>query len=331
LLRAQILQIEAVDPSLATLEHAAALLRAGKLVAMPTETVYGLAGLGLDEAAVARIYVAKGRPAHNPVILHVSDLAMAQRLTTGWSVLADRLAQAFWPGPLTLVLPKSPHVPAIVTAGGPTVAIRMPDHAVARGLIACVGAPLAAPSANRSGEVSPTRAQHVLDSLGQDIDAILDAGPCLRGIESTVIDLSTDPPTLLRPGPLSPTAIAHVLQQPVTAFHSRKQTFLPSPGLLPRHYAPRVPLRLYQNRTELEQLRTIFAAPMVGLAFAPIADFLDISWVNMPTEPAAYAACLYERLHAWETQANAIFVEQPPHTEPWHAVLDRLQRAAHDA
>src|SRR5579872_2410044 len=193
------------------IDRAAELLRAGRLVAFPTETVYGLGAKALSAEAVARIFAAKGRPAYNPVIVHVSDAGAAQELVADWPDIADRLAAAFWPGPLTLVLPKSLLVPDEVTAGSQTVAVRVPSHAVALALLRAAGAPVAAPSANRSMLLSPTTAEHVLEGLDGRIDAVLDAGPAPGGIESTVIGLADSPPRLLRPGLISPAQIEAVI------------------------------------------------------------------------------------------------------------------------
>ena len=196
----------AVEPPRAAedaVARAVEVLRQGGLVAIPTETVYGLAANALDEEAVAGIFRAKGRPASNPLIVHVADIAMARSLAAAWPATADAVATRFWPGPVTVVVPRGPRVPDIVTAGGSTVALRCPDHPLARRLIAEAGMPLAAPSANRSEAVSPTTAHHVLAGLGNRIDLILDGGPCRRGIESTVVDCTVSPPRILRPGPLS--------------------------------------------------------------------------------------------------------------------------------
>ena len=180
--------------------RAVELLRAGEAVALPTETVYGLAANALDARAVARIYEIKGRPAHNPIIVHVAGLEMAQRCVADWPHAADRLAQSFWPGPLTLVLPRSDEIPEIVTAGGETVGVRWPVHPFIQAVIRECGFPLAAPSANPSNRVSPTNAQHVEKYLGEEVRLIVDGGQSQVGIESTVIDLTENPPRILRPG-----------------------------------------------------------------------------------------------------------------------------------
>lgn len=185
------------------IERAAEALRSGKLVAFPTETVYGLGASALDSAAVAKIFAAKGRPGNNPLIVHVESAEAARALAADWPAAAERLAEKFWPGPLTLVLPKRDCVPAITTAGAPTVALRSPAHPIARALLKAARLPVAAPSANRSQEVSPTLASHVLRSLGERVDVVLDGGPTTGGIESTVLDLCSQPPRLLRPGPIT--------------------------------------------------------------------------------------------------------------------------------
>ena len=196
-----VLKVDSHSPDAAAIRRAAAVIRAGGLVAFPTETVYGLGANGLDAAAVARIFEAKGRPATNPVILHVSDASEVLNVAADWPETAAQLAAAFWPGPLTLVVPKADRVPSIVTAGGPTVAVRCPNHRVALALIREAGVPIAAPSANRSTELSPTRAEHVLKSLNGRIDLLLDGGPCSGGIESTVVDATGDMPARASPRP----------------------------------------------------------------------------------------------------------------------------------
>ena len=228
------------------IRRAAEVLRRGGLVAFPTETVYGLGADALNPAAVARIFAAKGRPPDNPLIVHVADPQGAgPELVAAWPPAARRLAEAFWPGPLTLVVPAGPGVPAAVTAGLPTVAVRCPDHHVARALIAAAGTPVAAPSANRSGRPSATRAEDVWEDLGEHLDVLLDAGPVPVGVESTVVDVVSSPPRLLRPGGIPVEDLEAVLGEavaappPVTAGQAP-----PSPGMKYRHYAPRAPLIL---------------------------------------------------------------------------------------
>lgn len=328
------LPVSADRPEPETIGRAAAVLRAGGLVAFPTETVYGLGANALDADAVGRIFAAKGRPSNNPLIVHVADVEQAKWLTTSWPPLAAELAARFWPGPLTLVLPRRPEVPAIVTAGGPTVAIRMPAHPVARALIRAAGVPVAAPSANRSGQLSPTRAEHVLEGLSGRIDLVLDAGPVERGIESTVLDLTTSPPRLLRPGPLAPQEIEDVVGAVVRPVADARASPgpLPSPGLLSRHYAPRTPLELAGPEAARRVEELAAAGVRVGwVTFegeAPSAR-PEVRTVLMPRAPAAYAAQLYAVLHALDQEnCDRLVVTLPEESDAWLAVRDRLRRAA---
>ncbi|MEX0654804.1 MAG: L-threonylcarbamoyladenylate synthase [Phycisphaeraceae bacterium] len=240
----------------ATIARAAAWLRAGELVAFPTETVYGLGANALDEHAVAKVFHVKGRPHFDPLIVHVSDADGARSLTTDWPEKATLLAEAFWPGSMTLVLPKRPVVPDLVTAGLPTVAVRVPDHPIALALIRMAGVPVAAPSANRFGGVSPTTADHVRDELGDRVAMVLDGGPCRTGVESTVVSLvDPDRPRVLRLGGLTLEAIEAVIGDVAVAGGAAKPQAAEaaveaetkgqqSPGMLDRHYAPRTPMRV---------------------------------------------------------------------------------------
>ncbi len=238
--------IDPHHPEKAPIAEAARLIRAGRLVAFPTETVYGLGANALDAEAVRRIFIAKARPATDPLIVHIADLADLDRLITARPPQLETLAAHFWPGPLTLVLPRSPLIPNEVTAGGPTVAIRMPAHPVALALIRAAHTPIAAPSANRFGHISPTRADDVLADLGGQIDLILDGGPTPVGVESTVLSLVDPIPTILRPGGVSREALqallgkVNILRRTMPSAEAA-----PSPGTLSQHYAPRTPLRLY--------------------------------------------------------------------------------------
>ena len=241
------------QPDAASIALAADILRGGGLVAFPTETVYGLGADACDERAVARIYAAKGRPPTNPIIVHTHDGSSARALTTAWPPQADALAKRFWPGPLTLVLPKSHAIPAIVTAGGPTVAVRVPAHPVALALLRAAGIPLAAPSANRSFALSPTRCEHVLRDLDGRVDLVIDGGPTPGGIESTVLDVTDSPACILRPGLVSRADIEAVIGRieyaatPAAGRHGGEAPAMDavgheplcSPGMLARHYAPR--------------------------------------------------------------------------------------------
>jgi L-threonylcarbamoyladenylate synthase len=295
-------------------ESAARLIRDGRLVAFPTETVYGLGANALDAAAVARIFEVKGRPSTSPLIVHVDSVAMARGLSSAWPAQAETLAQAFWPGPLTLVVPRAPAVPGIVTAGLDTVGLRMPAHPVALELIRASGVPIAAPSANRFGELSPTTAEHVRQSLGADVDCVLDGGPTQVGIESTVLSL-VGRPVLLRPGMISRIEIERLIGPVETA--GEVSGAHPSPGMHARHYAPRT--------------RVILGPPPTGRgAYLWITGPAPAKRaVRMPADPAEYAAALYATLHELDALGlDWIAVEMPPDTPAWAGVRDRLQRAA---
>jgi L-threonylcarbamoyladenylate synthase len=330
----QVLQIDRQHPEPDRIARAAAILRAGGLVAFPTETVYGLGADALNAGAVQGIFDAKGRPANNPLIVHVADVAAARELVTDWPAAAERLVERFWPGPLSLVLPKTTLVPDIVTAGAKTVALRMPAHPVALELLRAGATPLAAPSANRSSEVSPTRAQHVLKGLQGRIDLLLDGGPTSGGLESTVLDLTSDPPRLLRPGLVSRSeieaVIGPILWTEVAAVESSSQP-LASPGLLSRHYAPRAALELIigSGRTRVEQLRQ--AGLRIGWLALEDPGHVgnDVVLIRMPRDPLAYSAQVYAALHALDDAGmERIVVELPPEIDEWLAIRDRLHRAA---
>ncbi|HEX2208930.1 MAG TPA: L-threonylcarbamoyladenylate synthase, partial [Longimicrobium sp.] len=240
-----LLRVDPVHPDPAALRQPAEVLRAGGLVAFPTETVYGLGAHALDPAAVQRIYEAKGRPSYNPLIVHLADVDAARGLASSWPEQAERLAAAFWPGPLTLVVPKNDSIPDSVTAGLPSVALRVPAHPVAHALLRAAGIPVAAPSANRSTQVSPTTARHVERSLGARVDVIVDGGPCPVGIESTVLSLVGPVPTLLRPGTVSVEDLRPVIGDVALPSSATDATAArPSPGMLDRHYAPRAAVRV---------------------------------------------------------------------------------------
>jgi L-threonylcarbamoyladenylate synthase len=342
---APLLRLDPNNPDPVVVEHAAALLRRGGLVAFPTETVYGLGANALDPDAVAAIYAAKGRPAWNPVIAHVPDVAAARSLTRHWPPAADRLAAAFWPGPLTLVLPKAPKVPDVATAGLDAVAVRIPAHPVALALLQAAGVPIAAPSANRFTQVSPTTAQHVQASLGDRVGLILDGGPSTVGIESTVVDLTGPDAVILRPGMISAadlelalrgsgvtvrTATATVSHDasPATAAPQR------SPGMADRHYAPRADVWLFDAAQKAE-IDTALADRREGtgrvtaLLRATTLSVPDGTIVRMPDDPADYARTLYAALHAADaTGASLIVIERPPDEDRWAGLRDRLARAA---
>ena len=316
------------------------LLRAGMVVALPTETVYGLAANALDARAVARIFEIKGRPAHNPVIVHIVGAEMARRCVAEWPPLADRLARAFWPGPLTLVLPKSPEIPDIVTAGGPTVGVRWPSHPFVQAVIQECGFPLAAPSANLSNRVSPTNAVHVAKSLGDKIPLIVDGGQCQVGIESTVLDLMANPPRILRPGMIHDESLRAVMfgNESITQGHAPKETAkeaLRSPGMLPRHYSPRARLDILSWRDTGDLMSQIAGHKLKTANIHVIAhtvipaggEFGRVSVI--PHDAEAFARAIYAELHQCdEAEAELIVVEAPPETKEWRAIADRLKRAA---
>jgi L-threonylcarbamoyladenylate synthase len=328
------LRVDPVAPDPHLVAEAAAVLRSGGLVAFPTETVYGLGANALDAAAVARIFQAKERPANNPMIVHAGDSTVAQTLAATWPAAATRLSERFWPGPLTLVLPKRPEVPGIVTAGAATVAVRVPAHPVALALLGAAAIPIAAPSANRSSRLSPTTAKHVLGDLNGRIEMVLDAGPCAVGVESTVLDLTTDPPRLLRPGHITPAAIADVIG-PIsmsTLVGPDTSDALPAPGMLARHYAPRAPLECFEGDAAERAQQLCRAGERVGwlrLSRGQSPTVPGLTLVDMPSDPVDYAARLYAELHALDAAGRTrIIVEMPPDEEAWLAVRDRLRRAA---
>ena len=317
-------------PDPAAVQAAAEVIRGGGLVAFPTETVYGLGANALSPAAVRTVFAAKGRPPGNPLIVHVADDRMLREVVGVWPDRARRLAERFWPGPLTLVLPKSAVLPAEVTGGGPTVAVRMPAHPVALALIRAAGVPLAAPSANRSSELSPTRAEHVKASLDGRIDLILDGGPTPNGLESTVLDLTTNPPMLLRPGPVAVAELEAVVGPLARRNADEALGHLPSPGLLPRHYAPRTPLELFVRRVDLEERARQLIESGLKVACVVLGDGdSPTRTISMPAAATGYAARLYDVLHDLDARPfDRILVELPPDTPEWLAVRDRLTRAA---
>jgi L-threonylcarbamoyladenylate synthase len=313
------------------ISQAAEVLIGGGLVAFPTETVYGLGADALNPGAVARVFEVKGRPASNPLIVHVPGLDAVEPLVTRIPAAAEKLARRFWPGPVTLVLPRSGLVPDTVCAGGPTVAVRCPDHAVALELLRAVQRPLVGPSANRSGAVSPTTAEHVRASLGPGI-LVLDGGPCSRGIESTVVRIEGATATILRPGVVTPAQLAEVVEveayEPIEAEDSRDGP-LASPGLLRRHYAPATPARLFDR----SQRRSVIDRLLTGDRIIVLSHGMSIdhpALIRMPESPEAYARELYAALHrADDAGARAILIELPDSEgQLWEAIRDRLLRAA---
>ena len=305
---------EMLTPDDASLARAAEILRGGGLVAVPTETVYGLAARADSDAAVAAIYRAKGRPDFNPLIVHVASLEMARRLAHV-DQRAERLAARFWPGPLTLILPlrEDAGLASAVTAGLPTVALRMPDHPLTGRLLKELGLPLAAPSANRSGAVSPTEAAHVVASLGRRIAAVLDGGACPRGLESTIVALRETGWQLLRPGPLSEADIAELLGPPLPLADMK----IEAPGQLARHYSPGKPLRLGAQAAEAGEFLIGYGAIGGDCSLSPAGDLAEA------------AARLYACLHQAAASAHPRIAVAPiPEAAIGAAINDRLRRAA---
>lgn len=322
------------------MQQAAEILKSGGLVAFPTETVYGLGARGLDPVAVARIFEAKGRPSHNPLILHINNFTDARPLWRCASredeaalLRAESLAREFWPGPLTLVHYKSEIVPDITTGGNARVALRAPSHPVARDLIQYVGEPLAAPSANASGRVSPTSAAHVLESLNHKIDAVLDGGICEFGLESTVVDVTHAAPVILRAGALPESEILRIF--PNLQIHGVSSTVSPaaSPGNIGRHYAPRIGEIVLLHQDEMARA---WESGDALLARQSTADYYHSrlgarGGVSefLPDEPAAFAREIYAAFYRLERAApERLFIEFPPDESGWRAVRDRLRRAA---
>lgn len=306
--------------------EAAAVLRAGGLVAMPTETVYGLGARALDPEAVVRVYAAKQRPATSPLIAHVESIEQARSLLLEWPDSAQRLAEAFWPGPMTIVLPKAAHVPDALSGGGPRLGVRLPAHPVALALIKALGEPIAAPSANRFMQLSPTRAEHVERGLGDAVDLIIDGGDCAYGIESSVVRLERDGATLLRPGAIPAALIERVLGTVLhlpAAADTQPGAAQDSPGLHLRHYAPRTPLLLWQPGQTLPPGRG-------GLLALSEHQANTAQRIDMPSDAAGYAQRLYAELHSLDNAGlDWIAVEAPPSDAAWTAVHDRLRRATH--
>jgi len=314
--------------------RAADLLRAGQVVALPTETVYGLAANALDSHAVSRIFEIKGRPPNNPIIVHIASFELAQRCVLNWPAIAEKLARSFWPGPLTLVLPRSDEIPDVVAAAGPTVGVRWPSHPFIQAVIRDCGFPLAAPSANLSNQLSPTNASHVQKFLGNKIPLIIDGGQSQVGIESTVLDLTTAPPRLLRPGMINQQSLLAVTGALSLGFGDSEE-ILKSPGQLPKHYSPKAKLVVlsWQNDKDLKFRISNFqfrvSRPHI-VAHTHIPSGQGFSRVSViPHDPEAFARALYAELHQCdESGADVIIVEAVPETDEWRAISDRLKRAA---
>lgn len=309
----------------ALLERAGEALRHGELVAFPTETVYGLGANALDDDAVARIFAAKGRPSFNPLIVHVLDAASAQELATTWPAAAEKLASVFWPGPLSFVLPRRAHIAPRVSAGLDTIAVRAPAHPIARALLQAARVPLAAPSANRFTELSPTRAAHVEAALGDRVAMILDGGACEVGIESTVLDLSGAIAVLLRPGTISKTQIEAVVGPIANAPPISDHAPRASPGMVARHYAPRARLHLFQAGADISpsaRSGAIVRTPELAAQFGEC--------LLLPSDAAGYARALYDALHSLDAAGcSDVWLEAVPEDDDWRGVRDRITRATH--
>jgi L-threonylcarbamoyladenylate synthase len=318
-----------------SVRRAADLLRAGEVVALPTETVYGLAANALDPAAAEKIFHIKGRPAHNPVIVHVASLAMAKDCVSAFPALAARLAHAFWPGPLTLVLPSAHIIPKIVTAGGQTVGVRWPSHPLIQAVIRECRFPLAAPSANLSNQVSPTNAAHVRKQLEGKIAAIVDGGQASVGIESTVLDLTVSPPAILRPGMIHRQSLAAAGFPVANAGAIEEMRTLKSPGQFKKHYAPKATVLVLSWRDDSELKSKIQSAGfkinhchVIAHARIPSPDpFARVCVI--PHDAEAFARAIYGELHQCDDSgAEVIIIEAPPDAPDWMGIADRLRRAA---
>jgi L-threonylcarbamoyladenylate synthase len=335
-LTTRVIAVDPDRPDPAALDEAALVLGRGGLVAFATETVYGLGGIATDAGAVARIFAAKGRPAINPLIVHAGGVGQVRECVAVWPAEADKLARRFWPGPLTLVLPRSEIIPEIVTAGRSTVGVRVPAATVALGLVGRSGRPIAAPSANRSNRISPTRADHVLADLDGRIDLVLDSGPTTIGVESTVVDLTTSPPRVLRPGPITAEELGAVLAVRVEGapgLTAGAGSGAPgegpmSPGQMPVHYAPRTPAFRVESTDALLQIPASGTTVLVVLGVGDGPDPGSFARAHRLESPELAARMLYEVLHECDQLSlGAILVVMPPETPEWQAVRDRILRA----
>ena len=329
-------------PTLVAIREAANLLRAGDIVGMPTETVYGLAADALNPDAVKKIFAAKGRPADHPLIVHLPSADHLPRWAASIPKDAVALARAFWPGPLTLILKRTSDVPIEVTGGQDTVGLRVPSHPIALAMLQVFDSGIAAPSANRFGRISPTTAVHVQEELGERVAMIVDGGPCEVGIESTILDFSRDVPEILRPGAITADDIAHVIGrrprvrgEAAPALVADNAPASPAPrvsGALAAHYAPRTPLRLVEPALLVEEAVTLAGeGSRVAVLARVVCNPQDsrLIWQTMPTESAAYAQELYASLRAMDAlSADFMLIEALPLDADWRAVADRLGRAS---
>lgn len=336
------MKVFCVDPKAPqgpAIEEAAAALQQGGLVAFPTETVYGLGADGLNGEACRRIYAAKGRPSDNPLILHIGDLAMLGQIAAAVPETAQKLMDAFWPGPMTLIFPKTEAVPLSVTGGLDTVAVRFPSHPVALALIRAAGRPIAAPSANTSGKPSPTRAAHVAEDLGGKIDYLLDGGPCDVGVESTIVDVSSSVPTLLRPGGITLEMLRQVVGRvdvdPAIMEKPAPDLRPKAPGMKYKHYAPSCPVILVRGTPEavVAAVNAQSVGKRAGVLCtdetAPLYQAALVRSLGKRTDLAQVARSLFDGLRGLdEAGAEVIFCEVFPTTGEGLAVMNRLQKAA---
>lgn len=324
--------------------YAADLLSQGRLVAFPTETVYGLGADASNPNAVAGIFKAKGRPADHPLIVHIADIDSLGDWASTVPDAALKLAEQFWPGPLAMILNKQPQVPLAVTGGQQTVGVRIPNHPVALALLKCFGGGIAAPSANRFCRISPTLAEHVSEELGDTVDMILDGGACQIGVESTIIDLSGSKPRLLRPGHITRMEIEAVLQtklmtppasnaapDPDRLSANTPALEIRAPGMMTVHYAPTTPAIRCSAEQLPDNIRQLIAdGNKVGLLSyqLEIAEAGQIRVLRLPEQAARYAQSLYAALRELDSlQLDVILIEQPPQTDAWRAINDRLSKA----
>jgi len=338
----RVVPIDPVAPDRATLAEAVRVLRDGGLVAFPTETVYGLGARAFDARAIARVFTAKGRPPTHPLIAHVLDTGAARALAAAWPREASVLADALWPGPLTLVVDRASHVPAAISGGADSIAVRVPSHPIARALIAALGEPIAAPSANRYQGLSPTLASHVVKELGDAVDLVLDGGPCDAGVESTVVDVRGGAMCVLRPGAVDLGRLRAAGAVAAGAIEVRRETAdagtpRPSPGMDARHYAPRARLLLAKNRDEaLRTAALLLSASQgerVGLllcgAHESVLSHPRLVARSLPGDPAEYARQMYRALHELDDAGvDVILAQAVPDGEAWWAVADRQRRGA---
>ncbi|MGA3067233.1 MAG: L-threonylcarbamoyladenylate synthase [Tepidisphaeraceae bacterium] len=317
------------------IDHAIQILRRGGLVSFPTETVYGLGADATSASAVRKIFQAKGRPPTNPLIVHVADAEAARRYAKTWPTTAEKLTARLWPGPIALIVNKTPQIVDDATAGRPTVALRAPDHPLAQSLLRKFDGPIAAPSANRSTRISPTTADHVRRQLADKVDLILDGGPCRVGIESTVLDLTTSIPRILRPGSIDRQTIESIIGPvEMTQKIAHESEPAASPGQQAVHYAPKTPSFRFDRRhaPSVAQHWRNSTRPFVAIlpSDSPISAAAK-NLLQLPADPEPYARRLYAALHEADAQnADSIWIELPPDTPAWHAVRDRIFRATRE-